>query len=177
MAIASSLVLLVVSSVVAFNGWPDDLKGASAPPVAHLADAPAASGGPGASATTRVAALELPAAPARSDRGATRRDRAAVAGAEEQAGTPETQTSSTQPTQTASTGQPAEQDTTPAQPRRPSTQPLTDTVRETTKAVGDTVDTVVPGAGSTLESVGAAGADTVDQVGKTVDGAVQQLLP
>jgi hypothetical protein len=177
LAMASSILLLVVSSVVAFNGWPDDLKGASAPQVARLAGTPASSPAEQAAAT-RPAALELPAAKPARDRTGTRADRAAVAGAEEKAPVTDDGTgTTTSGATTTSSSQSANGAPAGTQAKGPTTKPVTDAVRDTSKAVGDTVDAVAPGAGGSLESVGAAGADTVDEVGKTVDGAVQQLLP
>lgn len=176
LVIASSILLLVVSSVVAFNGWPDDLSGASETRVASLVAA--------GSSARPAAALDLAAAAAPAPRTARRtadRDRAALPGARTQA-RPEAgvlgRDSSGSATTTPSSSDPAAfaGEGTPARAQSP-VEPVADAVRETTKAAGDAIAPVAPAVGGALESVGAAGADAVDRVADTAAGATQNLVP
>lgn len=164
LAIASSLMLLVVSAVVAFNGWPDDLDGSDAPRVASLTKAK------DAPRTARVtAAVSLPASPA--TRRAQRRSAAAnpaasdqisVAAATDTAGTDVVSAPSADGAPTGSPG-----------PARTEVPAASGAVGQVSDVVADVVAPVAPAVGSALESVGAAGADAAERV----DGTVQQLLP
>lgn len=178
LAVAASVALLIASSVVAFRGWPDDLRGDAEPQVARLSQDTAPS--------TATAAVALPraSAPVRATGGRHRGARSprrtarsgpgplppASAAAGGTAGTaPAGQTAAVPP------GAPAA-----GAPRPRATQPVhqvADAVRATTKAAGDAVAPVAPTVGGALESVGAAGAGVVDQVGKAVDGTVDTTLP
>ncbi|MFL5844878.1 MAG: hypothetical protein ACJ762_09310 [Solirubrobacteraceae bacterium] len=178
LAIASSILLLIVSSVVAFNGWPDDLNGASEPEVARLSQARQAA----SAAATRPVALPRPVASASSGdavRAAHRRGRTSRGSDDAAANVPGTDTagqvapaSSTEPASPS----PSSSSGDPVAKVVPTTQ-VGDAVRDTTGAVADTVAPVAPSVGGALQSVGAAGADAVDQVGQTVDDVVGKVLP
>jgi hypothetical protein len=154
LAIASSILLLIVSSVVAFRGWPDDLNGTSEPDVASLSEAPEASTASGGA----TAALALPQAAVRS--AATSRS-ARV----DPAGGPGTGAGQTSPS--AGTGEGSSPSTASA---TPSAGPATGgPVHGKTDAVGQVTDVV-------RDTTGAVG-DAVDEVAGTVDDAVGKILP
>lgn len=173
LAVASSLMLLVVSSVIAFKGWPDDLSGAAEPEMAALLGAAASS----APAEPVVVALPRPAAPSIStgDRdgaapgiASAGSEPSSSGGVGEQTSPSGTATSGSAPLPGDTSGVPA--DTDPAGQVGAAVGEVTDAVRDTTSAVAGTVAPVAPSVGGALQSVGAAGADTVD-------GAAQQLVP
>lgn len=164
LAIASSLMLLVVSSVIAFNGWPDDLEGSSAPEIAALSDA---SDRARSSASSRVLAIALP--PAVAGR-ASAKDQQADGAAGTTFGTLDQTASSTESaasgTTTGAAADPSS--TSSASPvLAAKTDPAGqagDTIRDSTGAVADVVEPVAPAVSGALQSVGAAGADTTDHV-------------
>lgn len=179
LAVASSLMLFVVSSVIAFNGWPDDLSGTSEPQVAALLGAAASS----APAERAVVALPRPVAPSVDQEGRSASGRSAGTASD---GNDSSSSSggggggggTTAPPDTATGGSaqvPGESpDVTakvdPIDQVAAVVGKTTDAVRDTTSAVADVVAPVAPSVSGALQSVGAAGAGTVDS-------AVQQLLP
>jgi hypothetical protein len=173
LAMASSVLLLIVSSVIAFKGWPDDLNGVSSPDVAELSKAsPAATGAsvadpvalprPARSATAAKPAGAHRARPARAGRHSS-----VVASTDSQA--PAVATSEPSPAPSAGTSLAARNDQGPV-PQ------VGKVVRHTTATVGDAVAPVSPEVSGALESVGAAGADAVDQAGQAVDGLVGSVV-
>lgn len=159
LAIASSVMLLVVSSVIAFNGWPDDLEGSSAPEIAALSEASARAG---SSASSRVA-VALPPAVAGRDK---QTDGAPGA----PSGTLDQTVSSTAATEPAASGtataaDPASTSSPVLAARTDPAGPAGDAIRDTTGAVADVVEPVAPAVSGALQSVGAAGADATDRIG------------
>src|SRR4051794_32685282 len=156
LAIAASLALLVVSSVVAFRGWPDDETAPRNPDVAQLSATRAEAK---RAAVTEIVSLPK-AAVHRAPRATTRHATPHVAA---------TKTPSQAATTADSTSAAAQAATSPThETSSPSSKskPAGDVVRDTTKAVADTVAPVAPSVAGALESVGAAGATTVDKVGQ-----------
>jgi hypothetical protein len=158
LAIASSIMLLVVSSVVAFNGWPDDLSGAVGADVAALTEAPVAAG---SSSGAEVVALPkaVPSLPSdASDRGGD----GSVSGA---SGDDRSTVASTEPSASPSTSPDGDSSVSstsgPSSKADPAGQ-VGDAVRDTTGSMADTMEPVAPAVSGALQSVGAAGADTVD---------------
>jgi hypothetical protein len=170
LAIAASLALLVVSSVVAFRGWPDDATAPRNPEVAQLS-APRAE-------AKRAAITEIVSLPKAVVHRSVRSTTGHSGAVHTDAATAQTQATATgESTSQASQASSSESSAADGPSRAPSSnivKPVTDTVRDTTKAVADTVAPVAPSVGSALESVGAAGADTVDKV---ADGVVGSVLP
>ena len=185
LAIAASTALLVVSSVVAFNGWPESDSAPKDPEVTQLKQVRAAAKAP--AAVTAVALPKPVAAPVRHTPAkakakvngkakATRRGNAATRRARSGGTTKTTPAQQPQakpagPEDQATSGKPG----TPAAKTDPVA-PVTDAVRETTKAAADAVAPAAPGVAGALQSIGAGGAETVDKaadaVGKVVDGVV-----
>lgn len=175
LAVASSLMLFVVSSVIAFNGWPDDLSGTAEPEIAALLGAAASS----VPAERAVVALAQPVAtsPHGDDRAESRRS--AAAGSDEDGGLtsggggggaspPDNAPSGPSPDPGGASGATARAE--PADQVRAAVGQTTDAVRDTTSAVAEVVAPVAPSVSGALQSVGAAGADAVD-------GVAQRLLP
>lgn len=164
LAIAGSAMLLIVSSVVAFNGWPNDLAGTAAPATAALQRVAASSASP-----AEVPSVAVPDARADGARPASRTGRPYAAApvapvvAGEVAAAPRAPSAGTQPPAGEAAGTPAAVVT--PNPVRETVPGTADTVREATEAAAGAVAPVSPSGGSALESVGAAGADTVEQVG------------
>lgn len=161
LAIAGSVMLLIVSSVVAFNGWPNDLAGTTERPDAALTAV-------ASSSTDRAAAptVALPAAPTAAGRqiGPRERSQDGRSPLPSAAGVTATSPGSAAPgsgSDSGEAGAPAPAPAVTPDPVRETVQSTADTVRDTTQVIAD----AVPSAGSTLESVGAAGAETVEQVG------------
>lgn len=179
LAIASSLMLLVVSSVIAFNGWPDDLNGAPEPEVAALSEAADERGR--STASSQVGAVALPpavpsVASAQADRAAD--SRGATAGTQDQtsSSTASTESTGSGTAAQAADGRPSSSANSVLPTRADPVGHAGDTVRDTTGAVADVVEPVAPAVSGALQSVGAAGADTVDEVGNTVDHVVGSVL-
>jgi hypothetical protein len=173
LAIAGSLALLVVSSVIAFRGWPDDLNGSRVPDVAELSSAP---GGASASARSVTAAVTLPRAvsPTASARGVkagggSGAGAVTVAGGEASSvrGAAGPSSSPSSSAAVSSSGVSA----------KPVVKHMAGTVRDTRKVAADAVAPVAPAASGALQSIGAAGGGVVDQAAKTVDGAAGSVLP
>lgn len=173
LAIASSLILMIVSSVVAFRGWPDDLSGTSEPTVANLSQQAASS--PSSPAGV-AAAVSLPPAPS-SPASAGKKGRAAspvatgdLALVGSGGGSSSANHVSTADTAGGSSGGGAGSGT-PAK-TDPGRQ-----VAGVVHQVGDVVAPAAPVVGRTLETIGASGGAVVDQVGQTAGSAVQTVLP
>src|SRR4051794_11283729 len=170
LAIAASLALLVVSSVVAFRGWPDDETAPRNPDVAQLSATRAEA--------KRAAATEIVSLPKaavhRAPRATTRHATPHVAATKtpSQAATTADSTSAAAQAATGATSPTHETSSLSSKSK-----PAGDVVRDTTKAVADTVAPVAPSVAGALESVGAAGATTVDKVGQVADGVVGSVLP
>lgn len=175
LAIASSLILMIVSSVVAFRGWPDDLKGStSEPSIAQLSDAGASPGS--SSAGVADAAVSLPAGrPLPEAAGKTGRAGASAATGDlalVDGGSGSSPSNGGSPADSATnssgggsgSGTPAKSD--------PGRQ-----VAGAVKQVADVVAAVTPAVGRTLETIGASGGAVVDQVGQTAGSAGQTVLP
>lgn len=174
LAVASSLMLFVVSAVIAFNGWPDDLSGASAPEVAALSSAASAasSAAPGVVALPRPVLRSAPSA-ATSDRprDTTRSRRGDVpspvaVGGDEQAAVVGDEPGGSSPAPNDTADITAKVD--PPREVGDALRETTDVLRETTRSAADVVAPVAPSVGGALQSVGAAGADTVDGVVESV---------
>ena len=174
LAVASSIMLLVVSSVIAFNGWPDDLSGASAPEMAALSQASSAA----SQAIPAVVALPQPvtrrtpsaATPDRL-RDTNRSSRSDVpspvaVGGDDQAAVVGDEPGAPSPAPDGSSDITAEVD--PVREVGDALRETTDVLRQTTSTAADVVAPVAPSVGGTLQSVGAAGADTVDGVVESV---------
>jgi hypothetical protein len=173
LAIAASLALLVVSSVVAFRGWPDDAAAPRNPEVAQLSATRAEA--KQAAAISEI--VSLPKAFAHGTaRATTQHGTVQVDPATAQNDAATTGESSSQASQ-ASASDSAATDGPSRAPSSNVVKPVTDTVRDTTKAVADAVAPVAPSVAGALESVGAAGADTVDSVGQVANGVVGNVLP
>ncbi len=182
LAVASSIMLLVVSSVIAFNGWPDDLSGASAPEMAALSQASSAA----SQATPAVVALPQPvtrrtpsaATPDRlrdtnrSSRSdvpspvAVGGDEDVAVGGDDQAAVVGDEPGAPSPAPDGSSDVTAEVD--PVREVGDALRETTDVLRQTTSTAADVVAPVAPSVGGALQSVGAAGADTVDGVVESV---------
>lgn len=174
LAVASSIMLLVVSSVIAFNGWPDDLSGASAPEMAALSQGSSAA----SQAIPAVVALPQPvtrgtpsaATPDRL-RDTNRSSRSDVpspvtVGGDEQAAVIGDEPGAPSPAPDGSSDITAEVD--PVREVGDALRETTDVLRQTTSTAADVVAPVAPSVGGALQSVGAAGADTVDGVVESV---------
>jgi hypothetical protein len=173
LAIASSVALLVVSSVVAFRGWPGAPSEPGVDNARLVGPSPDSRGAVPASVT-------LPRATASSA------PREKVRRAAEDAGS-RTSRPASSTAQAASTAQPvysSSSSTAPAtrQPSRESAAGQTvakvgrqagDAVSKTTQAAGQAVAPVAPPVGRTLEDLGAAAGSTVQQVA----GAAGKTLP
>lgn len=157
------MLLLVVSTVVAFRGWPDDL-GSSGESISRLAPAAQTPDDATASAV-RAAPLALPAVTLQPTlrRGATRDAPGASGGGG--TGAPSTGTSgpgvSSPPVQGSApvTGATGGQTGAPAQR---TTSATGDVVRDTTKSVGDLVRPAAPAVGTVVDDVGNTAGDVVD---------------
>jgi hypothetical protein len=171
LAIASSVALLLVSSVVAFKGWPGAPAEPSVDNVAKLTDGGTVA--PKASSGTRVASLQLPAAAV-----SARRSRHSVSGVRRSAassaagtGAEQASTTSTPPSASApsssSFSAPATHESTVHHAVSQTGQHAADAVTQTTDAAAKVVAPVAPPAASTLEQLGAAGSNTVQQVTTT----------
>lgn len=165
LAMAASVALLLVSSVIAFKGWPDDLDGASAPEVAHLSDAQVS---PASAPAVALPAATVVAPPAAGD--ARARPSRALPGAVRPSSSSapsegETSSLSTAPDRAGAPDAPAGADPAPR---------VGDVVRGTTETVAEVA---APTVGGALESVGAAGAGALERVGDTADTAVGTVLP
>ena len=171
LAIASSVALLVVSSVVAFRGWPDDLSGTQAPRIAQLSEPATVT----TSTVAKAAAVVLPAA----RRPATSRTAVGSRGVSTNGTTTSTPTAGNGGTGGGGTapsggGTPAGPTTLPAGETLKTTVSAPvhragDTVVATSKAVGQVVARLSPQASTALQSVGASGGDAVDKVADAVD--------
>jgi hypothetical protein len=178
LAVAGSLALLVVSTVVAFRGWPDDL-GSSAPvSVSRLAPA-AETVAPHAlpRATARVLALPAVTAVPVVHRGAAGGTRNSGATTKTNSPTTSAPVSVTSPGSTPSTSSAPVSETggrvTPSLKR--TTTAAGDVVRQTTKQTADTVAPVAPAAGKVVEDVGSTAGDVVDKGGNAVAEALGHL--
>ena len=177
LAIAGSLALLVVSTVVAFRGWPDDLGSSGAVSVSHLASSAEKTRSRGLpSESAPVLALPAVTAAARGVR--------EVVGRTNTPGRPTTSSPSTSsPIPAASPGTtPSSSPVAAPQPAgrvAPSLKRTTtatgEVVRETTKQVGATVTPVSPAAGKVVEDVGSTAGDVVDKGGSAVADALGSL--
>jgi len=170
LAIASSVALLVVSSVVAFRGWPDDLSGTQAPRIARLSEPATVT----TSTVAKAAAVVLPAA----RRPATSRTAVGSRGVSTNGTTTSTPAAGNGGTGGGSGpsggGTPAGPTTLPAGETLKTTVSAPvhragDTVVATSEAVGQVVAPLSPQASTALQSVGASGGDAVDKVADAVD--------
>lgn len=184
LAIASSLILMIVSSVVAFRSWPDDLNGMSEPTVANLSqDRPSNAASPGvADADVALPNARTSTASAgtkgRASSSAAAGDPALVdgAGASSSAGgSSGTSAAAGHSSGGASSGTSAKTD--PGRQVAGVVHQVGDTVGKAIKGAGDAVGPVAPVVGRTLETIGASGGAAVDQVGQTAGSAVQTVLP
>jgi len=180
MAVAASLALLVVSSVVAFRGWPDDVQSSSDPAVSALVAAPAAqrAGGPGAA---RFAALSLPAphrvaAGRAAQRRGTRPRRLAVTAP---APGPSGSSATTDAPPAAGVSGSAAPATAPGAGSRVSaaTDQVAGAVDKTTRTSAGAVAPVAPTVAGALTQIGAAGSTVVSGAGQAAGKAVDGLLP
>ena len=177
LAIAGSLALLVVSTVVAFRGWPDDLGSSGTVSVSHLAPA-AEKARSGALPSEPAPVLALPAVTA------APRAVGAAPGRTNTSGRPATSSPTTSsPIPAASPGTtPSSSPVTASQPAgrvtptvKRTTTATGEVVRETTKQVGATVAPVSPTAGKVVEDVGSTAGDVVDKGGSAVAEALGSL--
>jgi hypothetical protein len=174
LAIAASLALLVVSSVVAFRGWPGAPSVPKLPDVAQLGAAAPDNG----SSAGSGGAVKLPAAPARlattTPRGARTHQRSVAAtrgGSGSSVAVPASGGDGAGAASTTS-GKPTAK-TSPGHIFQSVGTQAADTVRQTTQAGGQAVAPIAPPVGRTLEELGAAG-------GSVVQGATDsagKLLP
>lgn len=174
LAIAGSVALLLVSAVVAFNGWPGAPHEPSVDNVARLTDSgsPSPSSQPGV-----IGSVQLPA-PLTRRSSATRTHVAAHRShpARPQHGTAPTTTIGSSTPQITSVATSSKTSATPTGAGHVVTKvggQVADTVAKTTQAVSQAVAPVAPPAGRTLEELGAAGGAAVQQV---ADGA-GKLVP
>jgi hypothetical protein len=178
LAIASSLILLIVSSVVAFRGWPDDLSGSSSQPsIAQLADS---GSGPGTTApAAKDAAVALPAAP--TIQTLTRKQRHAAgapASGDTVAGSGGGSSSSGTTTGSSAGGGSGPAADTGQDPQvSGAVHAAGDAVGTATKGSGDAVTPAAPVLGRTLETVGASGAAATDQAGDAAGVVAGSVLP
>jgi hypothetical protein len=172
LAIAGSLALLVVSSVIAFRGWPD----LTASPEAQSVELSQSAPGLGAPTTS----VKLPSAADPVSTSRTRGHSATHGGAQSstkgaggQRTAAGTLPATSGETATGDSGQPSKN---PVDDKADPVKTVSDAVRDTTKGVAVAVTPVAPAVGGALQSIGAAGADTVDQAGDTVKGVVDSVI-
>lgn len=175
LAVAASVLLLVVSTVVAFRGWPDDL-GSSTESISRLAPA-AEADTPNATPAVRAAPLALPTVsltPATSSR--TNRRGTGAGGtivpstSEGGAGTPSV---GSVPTQTSSPTLSGAQSGGSAPAQR--TTGTGQVVRDTTQQAADAVRPVAPAVGGVVDQVGDTTGDVVDRGDNAVADALGTL--
>lgn len=182
LAVAASVALLVISSVIAFRGWPDDVSSAADPASAALASSSPLHS-PSAPARLRRDATLLRSHPGRSRprrpahrgaRGAAARRPAPIAGAPASHASP-----AAVEAPAASAGPGAINISVPSVGSAVSgaTNQAAAAVQQTTQAAADTVGPVAPAAAGALEQIGAAGGAAVAAVGQTAGDAVSSLLP
>lgn len=180
MAVAASLVLLVVSSVVAFRGWPDDIQSSADPATSALVAAPVTSRRSLRVGAARFAALALPRVRRGATRGASTRRaarRRSRAGLTRPTGSPAATTPGPSPaTDATGAGTPS---TTSGVGSRVSgaTDQVAGAVGDTTQAAAGAVAPVSPAAAGALTQIGAAGSTVVSGAGHAVGKAVDGLLP
>jgi len=171
LAIASSVALLLVSSVVAFRGWPGAPDEPSVDNVAQLTDSGVVA--PHGAKQASVATLQLPASVR-----AARSGHLAVSGAHRSAassatGTGADQASTTTPPTSAapstSAATPATHGSTVQHAISSTGQHTADAVKQTTDAAAKVVAPVAPPVGRTLEELGAAGSSAVQNVTTTAN--------
>ena len=169
LAVAGSLALLVVSTVVAFGGWPDDLGSSTPVSVSQLAPA-AERVAPHSLPRANAPVLVLPAvtvAP-RVHRGTTGRSKAS-------GGTVPSSPATSSPVTSAGTTS-GSSPTTGSQPGGSVVQRTTtsagEVVRQTTKQAADTVAPVAPAAAPVVNDVGSTAGDVVDKGGNAVAEAL-----
>jgi hypothetical protein len=185
LAIAASVALLAVSSVIAFRGWPESDTAPKDPEVAQLRAVRAQAAQ--TSATVRPVALPrvAAAAPARRRVAAKNGRRHAVRAHGRKGVVRSRQTASATPDRgspaTSSAPNQAADDTTSSggqvqTSKSDPAKPVADAVGDTTKAAADAVAPVAPPVSGALQSLGGAGADTVDKsvdtAGKVVSGVL-----
>ncbi|MDX6665593.1 MAG: hypothetical protein QOG68_1799 [Solirubrobacteraceae bacterium] len=162
LAVASSLALLIVSSVIAFRGWPNDLGGSGNPAIARLAQEAAASAT--AQGRDAAAALSLPApATARSGAatGTTTRGSSTGRVPADNVGRPSASDSTTSTSSSGATSTPSAPTTSNhhivTSAAASTLQHVNNAVHGVTKAAANVLAPVAPVVGRTLEQVGAAG--------------------
>jgi hypothetical protein len=170
LAVAGSLAMLAISSVVAFRGWPDDLAAPGANPTALSAPALQRSALHRRSTAT---AIVLPARPhgaratlAPASGAVIRRSAVGSATLASRAG-PATGTA----TATPGTGRPS------GGPAHSSDATTGDAIRKTSHGAADAVRPVAPPAGAAIDSAGATAGDAVDAVGGAAAGITGGVLP
>lgn len=178
-AIAASACLLVVSAVVAFNGWPE-LGAAGVNPTAELPLAAPGSDRGVAAGAPRVAATSVLPTAAAANGSRTRRasstpqrgtaPAAALTGSAVGAGTPARAASPTA-APAASPGH----DSAGADAVRTTAGTSSDAVRQTATSVGVAVQPVSPQAGQSVEQTGDEVAGAVDAAGSAAGDALDQL--
>jgi hypothetical protein len=180
LVVAASAALLVISSVIAFKGWPDDLASGSPAIATRLASSatPPSAAAAGHSRSLPASVLPAPAPP-------TRRQ---VPGSARSAPAPIRVTSSTTPAS----------DSTPTAPEGSvptggssngvpvprvgnavtgATHQTAGTVSQTSQAAAGAVAPASPPLAGALTQIGAAGSAAVAGTGQAVGGIVNKLLP
>jgi hypothetical protein len=182
-AVAASAMLLVVSTVVAFRGWPDDL-GSSSDPVSRLVSGAASGPRSATGASERGASpLVLPAtsSPAAAPTHRSRRPRNDARGGT----TPVTATTgptangpapsaTTSPGSAGSTVSPQGESRLGGTIRKVTTN-TGGAVTDTTKKAADVVRPVAPTVSDTVDRTGSAVGDTVAKTGDAVAQALSKL--
>jgi hypothetical protein len=173
LAVAASVLLLVVSTVVAFRGWPDDL-GSSKESVSRLA--PAAEAGDatrsidGAAQATPLALPSVTLTPTVRTRGSRPSHGGSGGGANSIV--PGLSGGSAVSTQGASSPVPGGQ---AGETVNRTTTAGGDAVRETTKQAGQLVRPAAPAAGNTVEDTGSTVGGAIDKGDNAVAEALGQL--
>jgi hypothetical protein len=177
LAVAASILLLVVSSVVAFHGWPDALKAAGAGNPLALATGPASTSAPAAAtaAAAQLPALALPRALA-TTRGAGRSAR----GVHSAPGRGPGSGTTTPPVPAGQAPAGGGSSVGGAQPTLGSqvsaaTHQVAGSVAKTTDGAARVITPVAPIVAGPLAQIGAAGAATIDNAGRTVGGVIGKL--
>lgn len=184
MVLVGAAVLAVVSTVVAFNGWPGAVSAEVAPPRAMLAEAQAAPTSTTASRPARVVVPDAPAPRRRSVAAAERRDpgtgergtarvRAVTPADGPVFSAPVTTTGSSV---TARPPRPAQDDTAPTAPVRKLGADVGASTEQTVSDLGTSVDPVSPTLGKTVDDVGRVVGDTVEGVTNTAADLLDGLI-
>ncbi len=171
LTVAASVALLVVSTVVAFRGWPEDLGGAGPAAVSQIAaDGQLATPATRSARVRTVALAPAVARPVRSDRSVPRASGGGGATAHPRPGTGTPAPGATPPAPSAPAPSAASEGS-PA--RRTAADAAGQVVQETTAATGEAIQTTTKQVGDAVSPVSPAVGKLVDSAGRTTGGAVE----